>query len=168
MVGALHLTRGWTESPESWESAGCETVIFPPRRYQTHMSGILPKLHKSAASHNWMELKEKKQLILLLNSIKHYIFFLKMCSKNYDKNPSEFCLCSSIGLLSILICWWLSKRRLQILLSPVCFLVPLFLLSGGILWRNNHLEWLCMPSAPSTRMKTSFSWPSKFHPSFSL
>lgn len=39
-----------------------------------------------AASPNRMELKEKKQLILLLNTIKHYVFLLKMCSENHYKN----------------------------------------------------------------------------------
>lgn len=43
------------------------------------------KLHKSAAGLSWMEFKEKKQLILLLNRMKHYVFLLKMCRKIYYK-----------------------------------------------------------------------------------
>lgn len=48
------------------------------------------KLPKSAASLKWMELKEKKQLILLLNTIKHSVLLLKMCSKMIIKTWDRF------------------------------------------------------------------------------
>lgn len=55
-----HLVRGWEESPWRWEQAGCEMVIFPPRRYQIPELGMLPSfLNQQIVSTGWISRKRR-------------------------------------------------------------------------------------------------------------
>ena len=62
---------------------------FPSKEVSDPYIWDVAKLPKSAASLNCMELKEKKQLILRLNTIKHYVF-LKCVVKIIIKKQDRF------------------------------------------------------------------------------